>query len=112
MKKNKTILFSALALTGFLGFSLLSNFNQVEKEADEISFEGIKASIFEDRYTNDLTGETKYSNFFSYNYRYMGTGGTSVTSSTVWNNYRGETNSGDPVVVAVIDSGIDIFRYF
>lgn len=110
MKKNKTILFSALALTGFLGFSLLTNFNQAIKETDEISFGGIKASIFEDRYTNDLTGETKYSNFFSYNYRYMGTGGTSVTSSTVWNNYRGETNSGDPVVVAVIDSGIDIFH--
>ena len=40
----------------------------------------------------------------------MGTGGSTLASSSIWENYRGETASGGPVVVAVIDSGIDIFH--
>ena len=110
MKNNKRILFSAFTLTSLLSLGFLVGFNNQPTQNEEKNFGGIKASIFEDRYTDSLTSETQYSNFYSYNYRYMGTGGTTVSNSTVWNNYRGETNSGDPVIVAVIDSGIDIFH--
>lgn len=110
MKNKKTILFSAFTLTSLLSLGFLTGLNQQSSQPEEKNFGGIKATIFEDRYSNNLTGETQNSNFYSYNYRNMGTGGTTVSSSTVWNNYRGETNSGDPVIVAVIDSGIDIFH--
>ncbi|MCR5079224.1 MAG: S8 family serine peptidase [Bacilli bacterium] len=106
MKKALTYL--SLASFGlFLSLSSISprtNPVLAEEKEEEVSFGGAKAIPFEDRYSSsDIPAEPKYSQAYPLNFEALNVGDK-------WNNYRGEKDNGDPITVAIIDSGIDIYH--
>lgn len=96
-------LFSTLALLAS-SFS----FSNVKQTNKEISWGGLKATPV--AYERDYALEPEAKNAFDYNFAYMGLGGTSLDSASIWDYQRGETSEGKPVTVAIIDSGIDIYH--
>ena len=107
MNRLLNILFSSsFALSLFSPFSLFN-----KKESNEVNWGGLKASPTTYRYsTDDIKNEPKNSSVFPLNFKYMGLGGISAETSSVWYENRGETLNNEPVTVAVIDSGLDIYH--
>lgn len=70
----------------------------------ERNWGGVRATPSDYRYsTTDIKNEPLYSTVNSLNYQHMNVG-------TSWNDFRGETSNGDPVTVAILDTGIDIYH--
>lgn len=96
-------LFSTIALLAS-SFS----FSNVKQTNEEVCWGGLKATPV--AYERDYALEPEAKNAFDYNFAYMGLGGTSLDSASIWDYQRGETSEGKPITVAIIDSGIDIYH--
>lgn len=84
------------------------SFSNVKQANEEISWGGLKATPI--AYERDYSYEPEASDTFDYNFAYMGLGGTSLDTASIWDYQRGETSDGKPITVAIIDSGIDIYH--
>ncbi len=100
------ILSSSFALSLFSFASLFK-----ENKNGEQCWNGLKAVPSSYRYsTSDIKEEPKNSNVYPLNFKYMGLGGSSAETSSIWYDYRGETIDNEPITVAIIDSGLDIYH--
>lgn len=105
-KLLKVLLSSSFVLSLFSSFSLFA-----KKESNEKNWGGLRAGPSSYRYsTSDIKDEPKNSNVYPLNFKYMGLGGSSAETSSIWYDYRGETVNDEPITVAVIDSGLDIYH--
>ena len=102
MKKFVVGLVASALVFGGIGIAFFNSIKEAHQ--DEKDWGGLKAVPFSDRYSStDYSSEPVYSTARPFSFNNMNIG-------TSWNNYRGETLNGDPVVVAVIDSGADIYH--
>lgn len=107
MNKILNIILSSSFALSLLSFAGLFK----ENKEDEQCWNGLKAVPSSYRYsTSDIKEEPKNSNVYPLNFKYMGLGGNDAETSSIWYDYRGETVNDEPITVAVIDSGLDIYH--
>lgn len=70
---------------------------------EETNWGGLRATPFDYAYGDEYLSEPEYANAYAFNFSAMGIGDT-------WRHNRGMGSNDDKIVVAVIDTGIDIYH--